>query len=108
MAIKTAKMCIITHNGGLVYCCIEACKELQLWLKKFLHELGLMQETYNLYCDSQSVIHLCKNSSFHSISKHIDVRYHWLRDVLEEKQMHIEKVHTYENDFDMMTKCLLI
>ena len=67
-----------------------------------------MQETYNLYCDSQSVIHLCKNSSFHSISKHIDVRYHWLRDVLEEKQMHIEKVHTYENDFDMMTKCLLI
>ena len=83
MAIKTAKMCIITHNGGLVYCCIEACKEL-LWLKKFLHELGLMQERYNLYCDRQSVIHLCKNSSFHSKSKHIVVRYHWIRDVLEE------------------------
>ena len=34
---------------------------------------------------------------FHSKSKHIDVRYHWIRDVLEEKQMHIEKVHTDEN-----------
>ena len=65
-----------------------------------------MQERYNPHSDSQSVIHLCKNSSFHSISKHIDVRYHWLRDVLEEKQMHIEKVHTNGNGSNMMTKCL--
>ncbi|RVW77060.1 Retrovirus-related Pol polyprotein from transposon TNT 1-94 [Vitis vinifera] len=36
---------------------IEASKEL-LWMKKFLQELGLQQERYSLYCDSQSVIHL--------------------------------------------------
>ncbi|RVW28627.1 Retrovirus-related Pol polyprotein from transposon TNT 1-94 [Vitis vinifera] len=36
---------------------IEAIKEL-LWMKKFLQELGLQQERYLLYCDSQSVIHL--------------------------------------------------
>ena len=83
----------------------KASKEL-LWLKKFLQELGLNQERYILYCDSQSVIHLSKNSSFHSKSKHIDVRYHWIRDVLEEQQIHIEKIHTNENGSDMMTKCL--
>lgn len=55
----------------------EACKEI-LWLQKFLQELGMKQDRYNLYCDSQSAIHLCKNVTFHSRSKHIDVRYHWI------------------------------
>ena len=83
----------------------EACKEL-LWLKKFLQELGLKQERYVLHCDSQSAIHLSKNSSFHSRSKHIDVRYHWIRDVLNDKLLQLEKVHTDENTSDMLTKAL--
>nr|KYP42640.1 Retrovirus-related Pol polyprotein from transposon TNT 1-94 [Cajanus cajan] len=53
----------------------EACKEL-LWLKKFLQELDFVQDKYPLFVDSQSVIHLGKNPTFHSRSKHIDVRYH--------------------------------
>ncbi|CAA0823428.1 Uncharacterized mitochondrial protein AtMg00300 [Striga hermonthica] len=56
--------------------------------------------------DSQSAIHLSKNSSFHSRSKHIEVRYHWIRNVLESKQLHLAKVHTSENGADMMTKTL--
>ena len=51
----------------------EACKEL-LWLKKFLRELGCSQERYRLLCDSQSAIHLGKHPTFHSKSKHINVR----------------------------------
>jgi len=46
----------------------EACKEM-LWVKKFLQELGFSQEKYVLLCDSQSAIHLGKNSTFHSKSK---------------------------------------
>ena len=84
---------------------IEACKEL-LWLKKFLQELGLEQERYVLHCDSQSAIHLSKNSSFHSRSKHINVRYHWICDVLNDKLLQLEKVHTDENTLDMLTKAL--
>ena len=53
----------------------EACKEL-LWLKKLLQELGFRQDNYSLLVDSQSVIHLGKNPTFHSGSKHIDLRYH--------------------------------
>ena len=52
-------------------------------MRKFLEELGLQQEKYVVYSDSQSAIHLTKNSMFHSRSKHIDVKYHWIRDVLE-------------------------
>lgn len=60
---------------------VKACKELR-WMKRFLGELGCAQKRYVLYCDSQSAIHLGKNSTFHGRSKHIDVRYHWIRDVL--------------------------
>ncbi|CAN0919975.1 Retrovirus-related Pol polyprotein from transposon TNT 1-94 [Linum grandiflorum] len=83
----------------------EDCKEV-IWLKKFLQELGIKQERYVLYCDSQSAIHLCKNPTFHSRSKHIDVRYHWIRDALEEKLLELDKVHTDDNGSDMMTKSL--
>ena len=62
----------------------EACKEL-LWVKKFLQELGVVQDKYLLFVDSQSVIYLGKNSTFHSRSKHIDMRYHWIRDALDAK-----------------------
>lgn len=83
----------------------EACKEV-LWMKKFLQELGVEQRRYVLYCDSQSAIRLSKNPTFHSKSKHIDVRYHWIRDTLNERLLEIEKIHTDENGSDMMTKVL--
>ncbi|CAL1360545.1 unnamed protein product [Linum trigynum] len=83
----------------------EACKEM-IWMKKFLNELGFLQEQPQLFCDSQSAIHLAKNASFHARSKHIDVRYHWIRDVLEMKQLQLEKIHTDENGSDMCTKTL--
>ena len=57
-----------------------------------------------LFCDNQSAIHLSKNASFHSRSKYIDVRYHWIRDVLNSKQMKLEKVHTNNSSADMLTK----
>lgn len=83
----------------------EACKEM-LWMKRFLQELGQEQQKYILHCNSQSAIHLSKNLTFHSRSKHIDVRYHWTRDVLETKQLQLEKIHTDDNCSDMMTKNL--
>jgi hypothetical protein len=83
----------------------EACKEL-LWLKKFLQELDFVQDKYVLFVDSQSAIHLGKNPTFHNRSKHIDVRYHWIRDVLDAKLLELAKVHTDDNGSDMMTKAL--
>ncbi|CAL1389415.1 unnamed protein product [Linum trigynum] len=77
-----------------------------IWKKKFLNELGFLQEQPQLFYDSQSAIHLAKNASFHARSKHIDVRYHWIRDVLEMKQLQLEKLHTNKNGSDMCTKTL--
>ena len=54
---------------------VEAGKEV-LWMKDFIGELGIRQEEYRLYCDSQSAIHLAMNAAYHSRTKHIQRRYH--------------------------------
>ncbi|GJR20718.1 putative RNA-directed DNA polymerase [Tanacetum coccineum] len=81
----------------------EACKEL-LWLKRFLQELGFKQQRYAVLCDNQSAIHLAKNSMFHKRTKHIDIRYHWIRDAIEDGMFELNKVHTDDNASDMLTK----
>ena len=50
---------------------------------------------------------LAKNSTFHACSKHIDVHYHWIWEVLEDKLLQLDKIHTDKNWSDMMTKVLL-
>ena len=81
----------------------EAAKEM-LWMKRFVQELGLMQDEYVVFCDSQSAMDLSKNTSYHSRTKHIDVRYQWLRDVIGKELMKLKKIHTDFNPYDMMTK----
>ncbi|KAH9309029.1 hypothetical protein KI387_036940, partial [Taxus chinensis] len=81
----------------------EARKEM-IWLQQFLEELGHKQEECKLHSDSQSAIHLAKNSAFHSRTKHIQLRYHFIRTTLEEEKLKLEKIHTSQNPTDMMTK----
>ncbi|KAH9767170.1 hypothetical protein KPL71_011175 [Citrus sinensis] len=56
----------------------EAFKE-AIWLKGMVSELGAKQETVEVYCDSQSAIHLSKNQTHHERTKHIDVKLHFVR-----------------------------
>jgi phage FluMu protein gp41 len=60
-----------------------------------------------LFCDNQSEIHLAKNSTIHAKLKHIDMRYYWIRDVLDAKLLALEKIHTNDNGVDIMTNALL-
>jgi hypothetical protein len=54
-------------------------------------------------CDSQSEIFLEKNLAYHSRMKHIDVQYHFVRDMVESKKVLLEKVDTLENTTDSLT-----
>ncbi|GKV39992.1 hypothetical protein SLEP1_g47676 [Rubroshorea leprosula] len=84
----------------------EARKEI-VWMKTFFEELGLKKKKFMLFCDNQSAIYLSKNPQFHSRTKHVDLRYHWICDAIEEKVLDVEKVHTDDNSFDMMIKSLV-
>jgi hypothetical protein len=81
---------------------IEAIKEM-IWLQKFMEKLGKKQENSRLYCDSESSIHLAKNSAFHSKTKNIQLRYHFIRSALEDGHLKLEKIHTSQNHADMLT-----
>ena len=67
---------------------------LELQMKKLLHELDLVHENFMLHYDNQSAIYLIKHLTFHSRSKHIDVRYQWIQDAIEMKSFVVEKIYT--------------
>ena len=75
-----------------------------IWLHRFMEELGKKQENSKLYSDSQSAIHIEKNSAFHLRTKHIQLKYHFIRSVLDEELLKLEKIHTSQNPTDMLTK----
>jgi hypothetical protein len=69
-----------------------------------MEELGKKQENSRLYCDSESSIHVAKNSTFHSNTKNIHLMYHFIRSILEDENLNLEKIHTRQNPTDMLTK----
>ncbi|CAH9126150.1 unnamed protein product [Cuscuta epithymum] len=84
----------------------EAAKEM-IWLKNFLSELGMKQGDCDLYCDNQSAIHLAKNPVFHSRTKHIKMRYHFIRELIEDGTINLKKkILGTKNPADMLTKAV--
>ena len=69
-----------------------------------MSELGLKQYVILLRCDSQRAVYLAKNLMYQACTKHIDVRYHRIRDWVNFSEIVFEKVHTDENAADMLTK----
>eukprot|EP00253_Pinus_taeda_P001860 PITA_01860 len=82
---------------------LDASKE-AIWLKDLPDEIGRTQEKVNVLCDSHNAIHLATNPAYHNKTKHIDVRYHFLRHLIDGKKVALEKVHTRENFADIFTK----
>ena len=57
-----------------------------------------------MHCDSQSVIYLAKHLVYHARIKHIDVRFHKIREFIATRGIILEKIDTSENAADMLTK----
>jgi len=51
-----------------------------------------------------STIYLAKNQVYHARTKHIDVRFYFVREILDEGDIELLKIHTKENPSDMLTK----
>ena len=68
-----------------------------VWLQTLCSGTGFVQKGVRLYCDSQSAIFLEKNHAYHAKTKHIDVQYHFVRDMVEGKKVLLEKVYTLKN-----------
>ena len=75
-----------------------------LWLKGLVKELGLNQGGVQLHYDCQSAIYLTKYQVYHARTKHIDVRFHKIRELTAIGEIILEKIDTSENAVDMLTK----
>ncbi|GJX63864.1 ribonuclease H-like domain, reverse transcriptase, RNA-dependent DNA polymerase [Tanacetum coccineum] len=78
-----------------------------LWLKRLLSELtGWEEERITLKVDNISAIALVKNPVFHGRSKHIDIRYHFIRECVENGHINVEHVSGELQRADILTKAL--
>jgi len=81
----------------------EVMKE-AIWPQGLLDDLKTDQDLLKINCDSMSAIYLAKNQVYHARTKHIDVRFYFIREILDESDIELQKVHTNKNPADMLTK----
>jgi hypothetical protein len=85
---------------------VEAGKEI-LWMRNILGEFGFPQEgSSTLHIDNQSAINVSKNPEHFGRMKHLDLRFFWLRDVVEEGSITPVKIKGTEHPADCLTKAL--
>eukprot|EP00253_Pinus_taeda_P007523 PITA_07523 len=78
-----------------------------IWLRKMLFGLfGQPLRPSVIYCDNQSCIKLTENPVFHDRSKHIGIRYHFIRDYVQKGAVKLEYISTDEKVADILTKAL--
>ena len=84
----------------------DAYKE-AVWLRKLLSDLfeGKLNSTI-IHCDNQSCIKLSENPVFHDRSKHIEMRYHFIRDLVQRGALKLQYIRTDEQIADIPTKPL--
>jgi hypothetical protein len=98
--------CVSLSTDEAEYVAVASCCAQVLWMKTQLTDYGLKYDHIPIYCDSQSAIAIAVNSVNHSRSKHIDVRYHFLKDHIEKGDIELYFVGTDLQLADLFTKSL--
>ena len=85
----------------------SSCACQAVWLRRLLEELNHVQEESTvIYCDNSSAIKLSKNPVLHGRSKHIDMRFHFLRDLSKDEVVKLIHCGSQEQIADILTKPL--
>ena len=83
-----------------------SCYSQLFWMKKLLSDYEISQDTMVVYCDNSSSIDISKNLAQHSKTKNIEIRYHFIRDLVERKIVVFEYIPTERQNVDIFTKPL--
>nr|GEY61821.1 retrovirus-related Pol polyprotein from transposon TNT 1-94 [Tanacetum cinerariifolium] len=97
VAISSTKAKYIALSG----CCAQV-----LWMRSQLTDYGLGFNKIPMYCDNKSAISLCCNNVQHSRSKHIDIRYHFVKEQVKKGVIELYFVNTEYQLADICTKAL--
>ncbi|GJY55362.1 hypothetical protein Tco_0454477 [Tanacetum coccineum] len=88
------------------YIALSGCCDQILWMRSQLTDYGFTFNKIPLYCDNKSAIALCYNNVQHSRAKHIDVRYHFIKEQVENGIVELYFVRTEYELADIFTKSL--
>ncbi|GJR41659.1 integrase, catalytic region, zinc finger, CCHC-type containing protein [Tanacetum coccineum] len=97
VAISSTKAEYIAMSG----CCAQI-----LWMRSQLTDYGLGFNKIPMYCDNKSAIALCCNNVQHSHSKHIDIRFHFIKEQVENGVVELYFINTKYQLANIFTKAL--
>nr|GEW03870.1 retrovirus-related Pol polyprotein from transposon TNT 1-94 [Tanacetum cinerariifolium] len=102
---KQATVALSTIEAEYIDAATTACQA--IWLRKVLGDLGEEQiEATEIMCDNKSAVMLARNPVLHARSKHIEIKYHFIRELIEKEEINLEHCKTKEQMADIMTKSL--
>ena len=99
---KTEICCTLIYKAE--YMAMSDTSQQLLWLKSLFEEIGYKVKPITLHVDNKGAILLAKNRKQEHRSKHIDIRYHFIQEKVEEKIINIVHVPTQEQLADIMTE----
>nr|GFC32073.1 retrovirus-related Pol polyprotein from transposon TNT 1-94 [Tanacetum cinerariifolium] len=88
------------------YIALSGCCAQILWMRSQLSDHGLVFNKIPMYCDNKSDIALCCNKVQHSRSKHIDIRYHFIKEQVEQGVIELYFINTEYQLADLFIKAL--
>nr|GEX17208.1 ribonuclease H-like domain-containing protein [Tanacetum cinerariifolium] len=88
------------------YIALSRCCSQILWMRSQLTDYGFQFNKIPLYCDNKNAIALCRNNVQHPRAKHIDVRYHFIKEQVENGIVELYFVRTEYQLADIFTKHL--
>ncbi|GKB32056.1 putative ribonuclease H-like domain-containing protein, partial [Tanacetum coccineum] len=86
------------------YVVAASCCGQVLWIQNQMLDYGYNFMNTKIFIDNESTICIGKNLVFHSKTKHIEIRHHFIRYSNEKKLIQMIKIHTYQNVADLLTK----
>ncbi|GJZ90184.1 putative ribonuclease H-like domain-containing protein [Tanacetum coccineum] len=95
---------VATSTTEAEYVAAASCCGQVLWLQNQLLDYGFNFMNTIIHIDNQSTICIIKNHVYHSKTKHIEIRHHFIRDCYEKKLIQVQKIHTDLNVADLLTK----
>ncbi|GJV16902.1 retrovirus-related pol polyprotein from transposon TNT 1-94 [Tanacetum coccineum] len=98
--------CTTISSTSAEYVALSGCCAEILWMRSQLTDYGFQFNKIPLYCDNKSVIALCCNNVQHSRARHIDVRYHFIKEQVENRIVELYFVQTEYQLADIFTKPL--
>ncbi|GJV64302.1 putative ribonuclease H-like domain-containing protein [Tanacetum coccineum] len=95
---------VATSTTEAEYVAAANCCGQVLWIQNQMLDYGFNFMNTKIYIDNESTICIVKNPVFHSKTKHIEIRHHFIRDAYEKKLIQVLKIHTDDNVADLLTK----